>query len=221
MSMKLSKVLAATALAAASSITCAAPAAVFTIEGDTFSSGFAISNQSSADEHITRIAFNIAPAGMVFDTVNGGLPNSSSGSDFRPFSGDAGLTGFIPPLTNPALADGSSLLEMFFNGDTTNGDETFDSGETFRWNVDVDPADPNGDVTVFGNQLIGAVVTIDFDNGRRLTGTMRAWANHPQGAELILTGNDPIPPTNPTPEPGSLALAGLGLLAAGALRRRS
>lgn len=207
--MKFRKLLAASALALASSASFAAPALYFLVDGDTFTQPFSITNQSTQAERVTRFQIDLAPTAMVFDTADFGAPgNDTLGVPFTPVGSDASLTGLVAG-GNPA--DGSTLLDLSFGG--------FDAGETFRWNIDIDGSDTSV-ISVFGNQLIGASVSIWFSNGERLFGSLVAVDGRPQASQLFITGRDGNPtPPNGTPEPGSLALAGLALLGLAAARR--
>ena len=204
--MKLRTAISAAALALASQAALATPALFFIIDGDTFSNPFSITNQSDAGERVTRFQLNIAPANMVFDTVDNGPPgNGTAGVPLTPRSGTEVTTGLVMPAT---VADGSAVMDISFTG--------FDALESFVWDIDVDGASGQP-VSVFGNNLIGSLATIDFSNGERLFGVLSAVANRAQASQFVVTGRG-ITPT--LPEPGTLALAGLALLAVGAAQRK-
>jgi hypothetical protein len=179
----------------------AIPSLSFIIIGDTFSTPYSITNQSTGGEKVTRFQLDLStiPVGsngaLCFDTVGGGLCNTSAGT---PFSA-VGSTGVTTGLTSPAtVADGATLLDMQFSG--------FDAGETFSWNIDIDTVlQP----TVYGNDLVGASAFVDFSDGERLLGTLQAVAGSPQASRFTVTGTTRV---QTVPEPGTLALVAIGVV---------
>lgn len=190
---------------AIASVSVAAPMLSFIIDGDTFSQPYAITNSSTAGENVVRFQLDlstVAGPAVVYDTVNGGVPNSSGGVPFTPVGGDAALTGLVLPAS---VADGATLLDISFTD--------FNSSETFRWDIDVDFA--VGSVTVYGDNLIGATAIIDFSDGQRLTGILQAVPGNADAAQFTVTGITQTP--NEVPEPTTLVLwsvmSGAGLAA--------
>jgi hypothetical protein len=206
--MKLRKLFAAAAIASAACSAHAIPEVFFLIDGDTFTQPFSVSNQSSAGENIVRFQLDLTPVNMVFDTVDGGPPgNATAGVPFTPVGGTDLSTGLVPTV----VADGSQLLDLFFTN--------FNAGESFQWDIDVDGIS-GAPITVTGDLLIGMTAIVDFSDGSRLTGEFRAVAGNADASQLTITGRGTTPPPTGVPEPGTLALGGLALLALGATRKR-
>ncbi len=211
--MKLGYSLALAGLAGAVSMAAAAPAHAdgnlfFLIDGDTFTQPFAITNNSTAGETILEFGFDLTGTGVVFDPVDGGPPgNGTLGTPFTPQGGSDVTTGLVNPVN---VVDGSSFFKMNFTG--------FDVGETFSWLLDVDPADPFASPTIFGNNLIGALVYVDFSNGMRGSGFIEAVAGNADAGQLVIRTFTPTP-TIPEPSTWAMMIAGFGFAGA-CLRRR-
>lgn len=187
----------------------AVPSFSFIIDGDTFSQPFSFTNTSSAGENLLRFFIDLTATGKVFDTVNGGVPNASNGVPFTPQFGSGITTG----LTGNTVVDGGSTLDITFND--------FNPTESFVFDIDVDDANPAGNVTVFGNELIGATAFADFSDGQRVSGIFGPVQGRPEASGFSATGITVTPPTPqvPLPAPALLLFGGLGLLAA--VRKRA
>lgn len=211
--MKLTKLLAIATVAGGCSAAVAAPAIEFLIDGDTFNKPFLITNLSTDGEQITSFSLTLN-TGFVFDTTgdtsNQGRYSFLSTNKFSPVAG------------SQAPADGgSSLTYLFGNAFIPSCPATSPTSCEFGWVVDVDGTGAIQDVVVLGSQLIGATVSATFSDGSSASGMLGACPTgrcSSEGAYWQASGS--LPPTNPMPEPGSLALAGLALLAAGAVRAR-
>lgn len=188
----------------------ATPILGFIIDGDTYTQGFSINNSSDGGEFVTRFQLDISATGTCFDTVTTpgdnvspcGFTNSGA-VPFTPQGGTGTTTGLVGL---PVIADGATLLDLFFTD--------FNPGEIFSWAIDVDFN--NGSSTVFGNQLIGALATIDFSDGQRLLGVLSAVPGNADASQFVVTGITSTPSDIPTPS----TLALLGLCIAGLAFRR-
>ena len=136
----------------------------FLIDGDTFTQPFTLTNASAAQQLISRVTLDISPTDLQFDI------DATTGQPFNPLGGSDALTGLVPTVN---LTD--TLLEMQFND--------FDPSETFQWLLDVDFIGDPGDLSpVFGNDLIGSIMTIEFTDEvslatRTITGLLVADQN--------------------------------------------
>ncbi len=205
---KLKSILASAMLVA----TIAAPAnaaglLTFIIDGDTFSQPFRITNNSTAGEKVVGFGFNLNPVPYVFDTVSGGVPNTSAGVPFGAVGGSGVLTGLVG---SPVVPDGAKFFQIAFND--------FDVGETFQFDIDVDPSGV-GSATVFGNQLIGASIFADFSNGLRGSGFLEAVPGNSDAAQFVIRTVTVTPPAVPEPATWAMMLFGFGVIGR-ALRAR-
>ena len=145
----------------------------FFIDGDTLTEGFSITNSSSPGIDVTAFSLDLNPLGLNFDT-NEVTSDGSAATPFTPLDGSDVTTGLLPTV----VPDNASSLTLGFSN--------FQPGETFSWNVDVDSS-PGGDQSVFGNELIGAIATIDFSDGTRLIGTLMPVAGNSGAANFEVT----------------------------------
>lgn len=143
-----------------------------TIDGDTFSNPFRITNNASAGQQISKVTLDISPTGLVFDV------DPTTGLPFNALNGTDTTTGFV----NPA-AVGTNILTMDFNN--------FDPSEVFEWEIDVDFLnDPNDLSPVFGDDLIGSIITVEFDDGtttRTISGLLVADPDSRDAARFAAT----------------------------------
>lgn len=187
----------------------AAGVLTFLIDGDTFTQPFSITNNSTMGETVVGFGFDLTGTGYIFDTVDLGPPgNNTAGVPFTPVGGTGVSTGLIGA---PVVADGATFFQIGFGA--------FGVGETFQFDIDVDPAGV-GSPTVLGNQLIGATIFADFSNGLRGTGQLVAVPGNPDASQFVITTFTPIPPAVPEPATWAMLILGFGAVG-GAMRRRA
>ena len=174
----------------------------FNVVGNTFQgfggggNPFQITN-SSAMQAIASLTFDLTPIVLEFDT------DDFSGTSFQPVPvpGDTLQTDLITglvsvngtaitPGTNPlqddmgnvlvggGLPDGSQILDLVF------GD--FDPGETFAFVSDVDNF-PGMQGAIFGDDLIGSTLSITFENGDMIAGSLVALPGVADGSQFVAT----------------------------------
>jgi hypothetical protein len=191
--LKATALAAATAFALSSAPANATGSLFFIIDGDTFSQPYSITNNSDAGETVVGFGITlIAPFG--FDTVNGGFGFDNS-TAFVPVGGSDVTTGYTGP---GAFADGATSIAFTFND--------FDAGESFIWNIDVDSPST---ATIFGNELIGSAVYVDFSNGLRGSGFLEAVPGNDDAAQFVIRVFSPTPAI-PEPATWGMMIAGLG-----------
>lgn len=179
-----------------SGVASAAPVSSFLIDGNTFTQPFALNNDSTTGENITRFQMDLTGTGTVFDTISGGLPNTTIGVPFTPTGGSDAITG----LSSFSVSDGGSILDIFFTD--------FNVAESFTWDIDLD-FNPTPS-TVLGSDLIGTSIFVDFSDGQRLFGNLTAVIGNSDASQFSVTGSTIIP--NNVPEPQVIWLLSMGLI---------
>ncbi|MGE4002010.1 MAG: inverse autotransporter beta domain-containing protein, partial [Planctomycetaceae bacterium] len=154
----------------------------FFIDGNTLVDPFDISNSSDPGINLTNFSFDMSTSisGAIFNTVSG------AATAFGPIAGTDVTTGLttvngtaVPPYPPGLVPDFTQLLALDFND--------FNPGETFIWEIDADLT-PGGQESVFGDQLVGSTVIVDFSNGVQLTGALMAVPGNPDASIFVATG---------------------------------
>jgi trimeric autotransporter adhesin len=130
------------------------------------------------------LPLDILPSGNIWDTDPADL---GAPIPFTPQGGTDLLTGLNTVNGNPwpnALITGGvpgsqGLTDLTFND--------FNATETFTWLIDADPIGiPGG--AVFGSDLIGSNIIVDFSNGATLSGGLFAVMGDPTASQFLVTG---------------------------------
>lgn len=135
----------------------------FLIDGDTFTQPFRLRNTSLPGGNIQRVLMDIEPSGLVFDT------DPVTGKPFTPLNNTDLQTGLSSSFAT------ATTLEMNFGA--------FDPGDLLEWNIDLDIAGTQS--PVFGNQLIGSTMTIEFTSGQIIPGVLVAVPGVPDAARFV------------------------------------
>lgn len=143
----------------------------FLVDGSVIGQPFVMTNISESGLNISNIIWDLSPlgSGPVFNTAGSGSMRFTPLNFSNFTTGLTTLNGVNPGLNN-AIPDDSQLLAMGFN--------SFNSNESLEFSLGMSRF-PGGSSTVFGDDLIGSTIQVDFANGAQITGTLDA-----------VTGND-------------------------------
>jgi trimeric autotransporter adhesin len=147
------------------------------ISGNVFSQPFSLFNNSSEGFDITRFQFDIDGTVGVWNTEDPGSPrpfqplfNTDVTTGLASVNGVPVTPGTIPLedsdgniLPGGGIPNLSTLIDLTFND--------FNSEDVFFWNIDADRAGTPG-TPIFGSDLIGSSVVVDFTGGFQLSGEM-------------------------------------------------
>ncbi|MBI1313497.1 hypothetical protein GC176_19575 [bacterium] len=168
----------------------------FAIAGDTTGAQFDFVNSSALGIDITNVRWNIAAAGLQFNT-----DITMGGAQFSAQNSTDVTTGLqsVNGSTNFTVANLATTLNAVFNdfnpingildtGEDTDGNGVLSPGEDtpeqLSFLIDVDPSGmPNS--AVFGNQLAGSIVDVTFNTGATLRGTMQVDPSNATGAIFV------------------------------------
>ncbi|MBN1680760.1 MAG: choice-of-anchor D domain-containing protein [Anaerolineae bacterium] len=173
-----------------------------TINASTYTSQtFKVTNTSTDNQQIVSVRFDLGTAilpDMVFDP--NGIAGDVVAKCFTPDAGAAstGLVTFANNCTDPFDVphdDGFDAIDLAFTD--------FDPSEQFAFSVDVDPTSirgvsapgPNESGSVSGLELVGAQVTVEFDDGSALVADMYRVPSSLSGSQNIVKANAPAAPT--------------------------
>lgn len=156
---------------------------------------FSFVNNSTDGEKIESITWDISSSNAFFDSLRGGFGMFYS-SIISSSLDDVGYT-----FPSNGDLDGQSVLTISF--------DDFDAGESFSFGVDTDFFHSIDDNPVRGVDYIGTLLTVQFSNGSTGWGEFGSTSRTGKGSEVTAI-----------PEPGSLAILGLGLVGFAFSRRQ-
>lgn len=170
---------------------------------------FNIENTSTSGQSITSVTVDLGTSilpDVVFDPA--GTAGDNTGKDFTANQGEA-ETGF----------DGATLESPHNGVDGDDGYEAvtasfsdFGPGETFAFSIDIDPTSikgasapgPGESGSVSGLELVGAMVTVVFDDGSSYTADLFRIPGSVSGAQNIVAADPPAAPTISVPGTSTL-----------------
>ncbi|NQY17640.1 hypothetical protein [Alteromonas sp.] len=144
------------------------------IDGNTAYQPFTLASAASNTANITSFTFDLGSLGLVFDPENGGAFANGNGVAFTPKANTGASTGLVSPF---AVVDGSTSFTQFFTD--------FNPGEMFKWDIDVDFL--SGTKRVDGDDLIGASLSVMFDDGSMLAGTFAPISGNSDASGFVAT----------------------------------
>ena len=165
------------------------------IDGNTAYNPFTLISSASNTANITSFTFDLGSLGLVFDPETGGAFDNGNGVAFTPRSNTASITGLVSPY---AVTDGATSFTQFFTD--------FNPGESFIWDIDVDFF--TGKKRVDGDDLIGALLSISFDDGTTIDGVFQEIAGNADASGFVAVSFSNV---NAVSEPAPIALLVLSL----------
>lgn len=153
----------------------------FLVDGNLSAQPFTITNVSDPGLVISNIVWDLTPIpgnGPVFNTTGNGSMAFAPLNFTNFFTGLNMINGVNVPPFNIAVPDNSQFLSMDFTN--------FDPNEALQFAVGMAPS-PNFTGNIFGDDLIGSTVTVDFANGAQVSGTLDAVLGNSQAAMFNAT----------------------------------
>ena len=168
------------------------------LDGNTASTGFNITNGASSTANIVSLTFDVSLIGLVFDTELGGAYTNGNARPLIPTRNSDLATGLIFPYS---VTDGSTEFTISFG--------SFNPGETFSWLIDLDFF--SGRQKVFGSDLVGALLSISYDNGLTSLATYEAVSGNSNASQLVIVST--VGQLNVSePAPFLLLIVGLAII---------
>ncbi|MHC4878624.1 MAG: beta strand repeat-containing protein [Planctomycetota bacterium] len=168
----------------------------FAAAGDTTGNPFDFVNASAQGIDITNVRWNVAAAGLEFNTNP-----AAGGNQFAVQGGTDATTGLqsVNGTSDFTVANLATTLDMVFNdfnprngvldaGEDANNNGLLDAGEDLgeqlSFLIDLDPSGMQN-MAVTGDQLAGSIIDVTFNTGARLRGTMQLDPSNATGAIFI------------------------------------
>ena len=166
-------------------------------KSSTFSpDSFRIFNDAASGRRISQVSIDLSTSlfpDVVFDPF--GDAGDAASKPFEPRADDATATGLAAHAYTGDNGGGFTTLTLDF--------ADFDPGETLRFAIDIDPTNmkgasapgPNHSGSVSGLEMVGATVTVAFDDGTTLVDRTWHLPNSVDGSEVAIAQNLPEAPT--------------------------
>jgi len=182
----------------------------FTVDGDTYTAPWKITNNSTDGILLESFVFDLRPLTTYCYDIDDFDCRPSASTPFSTYSGGA-ATGFVDAsVTNIAGGpDYYDFLQINFSD--------FGFGETFSWLLDVDSM---ANATVYGNELIGSMAYAQMSDGKVYYGSLEAIPGNSDASRFVISSvsdQDLGDIVTDIPEPSTLAILSLGLM--GLVRR--
>ena len=140
----------------------------FRVAGDTFVQPFVLTNNARQGEVLQTFVLDLSDIGLVFDV------DPVTGKPFTPVGNSDAITG----LQSAVVSNNNQTLTLTFSD--------FSPGESMLFGIDIDIA-PAVPASIFGDDLIGADVQVNFSGNKSVAGQMTGDPNQVSASQFIVS----------------------------------